>query len=326
MRIRKKTLYIVLSFSIIVVLLTFLFVFLMGWFGNPPKLNRYDSLIETCEVERDIFKVLIRCDVFINETSQRDGINCLGLTVVNKDSTNTLPLEVCEKEKILDISNPVLNTDMKVPMHMVFKYTYLPPIFHGISNISMELMEDREISDVLYKLKKNEIEIYDVRSQERVDIEEKGYYYSESDKRIEGLSLGTITFTNIKIDKISIVDKEIVLDTFISINNVMHEYRVKSPMIGLLERKSLSEIKVINVSNTSEIDIEKSYGLSFFYIPNGETVKLEAIEFYCSKIETDWFPLCYKKEQLSDLILDMDIEKYIEESLDKLMIFYLIKN
>ena len=326
MIIKKKTLYIVLPFLIVVVLLLLLFVFLMGWLGNTPKLNRYDSLIETCEVEKKLFKVLVRCDVFINETSQRDDMNCLDLTVVNKDSTNILSLEVCEKEKILDTSSTVLKTDMKVPMYMVFKYTYRPLISYGISDISMELIEDREVSDILYSLYQNEIGISEVRLQERVEIEEKGYYHSESNKGIEGLLLGTLTFTDMKINKISIINEEVVLDVFLSINNVMHEYQVRSPMIGLLEGTSLLEMKIIRVSNISEIEIEKSYGLKFLYIPNGETANLEDIEDYCRKIETDWFPLCYRKEQLSDLVLDMDIERYIEKSVDKLMIYYLIKN
>ncbi len=34
-----------------------------------------------------------------------------------------IPLEVCQNSKILNISDPVLDTTLKVPMHITFKYT-----------------------------------------------------------------------------------------------------------------------------------------------------------------------------------------------------------
>ncbi len=326
MRIKKKTFYIVLPLSILVVLLLLLFVFLMGWFGNAPKLNRYGSLIETCEVEKKLFKVLVKCDVFINKTSQKDGKNCLDLTVVNKENTNILPLEVCEKEKVLDISDPVLDTDMKVPLHMVFEYTYLPPLSYGISHISMELMEDGEISTVVSGLSKEGMNIQNVRFQERVDWEKKGYYIQESEKFIEGMKIGIITFVHTKVKEISLDNNEILLDVSISINGVMRDTQIRVREFEYLTNRLPSEPKEITNENISEIDITKSHDLRFIYIPKNTSINKDVVNNYCSGNEIKWPAICYKKDNLEKYILDKPVDEYIEGSFEKLMFITFFRN
>lgn len=326
MKIKKKTLYIVLPLSILVVLLLLLFVFLMGWFGNTPKLNRYDSLMELCEVEKKFFKVLVKCDVFVNETSQKDGKNCLDLTVVNKENTNIVPLEVCEKEKILDTSNPVLDTDMKVPMHMVFEYTYLPPLSYGISRISMELMGDSEISSVLSKLNNEEINTINIRFQERVNAIEKGYYYYESDEIIDGMRIGMITFINVSIRNMTIEDNSILIDFALSVNGVSRDLTVKESEIQYFSKSKIEEVIMINPSMLSVIDKVKSYDISFYYIPREIEIDYNKILEFCSEKVEKKDPLCEINENLSKFLLNVSIEDYVENSFEKLIFRVLVSN
>lgn len=326
MKIKKKTLYIVLPLSILVVLLLLLFVFLMGWFGNTPKLNRYDSLMEICEVEKKFLKVLVRCDALIYKTEERDGKNCLDLIVINKENTNILPLEVCEKEKILDTSNPVLDTDMKVPMHMVFEYTYLPPLSYGISNISMELMEDKEISTLIVALNKVDINLFNIRFQHLVDTEERGYSYYESDRFVEGMKLGVITFVHTKVNTISVENNEIVLNVSISVNGVMRETQIRVREFEYLTNISLSEPVSITTKNISDVDMSKAHALIFLYIPNGVDVNIDGIISSCGGNEVVWKSLCDNKDDLERFVLDKPIEEYIKESFEKLMFSTLFAN
>ncbi|MBP6976583.1 hypothetical protein KBB42_03255, partial [Candidatus Dojkabacteria bacterium] len=84
MVIKKKTLYIVLPILILTILISFILIYLMGWFGNSPKLNRYESLIDNCTVEKKLFNIELKCDALVYKTEVRDSKNCLDLRVINK--------------------------------------------------------------------------------------------------------------------------------------------------------------------------------------------------------------------------------------------------
>lgn len=298
----------------------------MGWLGNTPKLNRYQSLIDICTVEKKVFSIDIKCDALIDKTEERDGKNCLDLRVVNKENTNISEIEVCESSKVLDISSPVLDTDMKVPMHMVFEYTYLPPLFYGISNISMELMEDKEISNLMVALNKVDINIANIRLQHIVDREKRGYSYYESDKFLEGITLGLITFVHTKVNKISIDNENIVLDASISINGVMRETQIRVKEFEY-QTNDLSSVPInIFINNISDLDISKSYDLRFVYLPKSTNINEGIIDTYCINNVIIWKPICYNKENLENFILDKSIEEYIDNSFEKLMFTTLFEN
>jgi len=291
----------------------------MGWLGNTPKLNRYQSLIDICTVEKKVFSIDIKCDALIDKTEERDNKNCLDLRVINKENTNILELEVCESSKVLDISDPVLDTDMKVPMHMVFKYTYLPPLSYGISHISMELMEDEEISALMVALNKVNINLANIRLQQVFDTEEKGYNVKEYDNFIEGINLGIITFVHSKINNMTINDDEILLDLNLSVGRISKEIQVKTEEFDYVDNVFSPELKRISIGNLSYVDISKSHDLIFLFVPEGTNVNKESLNNYCTSNDNALKQLCRRVEDLESYILDKPIEEYIKYSYDRLI-------
>lgn len=291
----------------------------MGWFGNSPKLNRYESLIDNCTVEKKLFNIELKCDALVYKTEVRDSKNCLDLRVINKENTNILELEVCESSKVLDISDPVLDTDMKVPMHMVFKYTYLPPLSYGISNISMKLMEDEEISALMVALNKVNINLANIRLQQVFDTEEKGYNVKEYDNFIEGINLGIITFVHSKINNMTINDDEILLDLNLSVGRISKEIQVKTEEFDYVDNVFSPELKRISIGNLSYVDISKSHDLIFLFVPEGTNVNKESLNNYCTSNDNALKQLCRRVEDLESYILDKPIEEYIKYSYDRLI-------
>lgn len=318
MVIKKKTLYIVLPILILTILISFILIYLMGWFGNSPKLNRYESLIDNCTVEKKLFNIELKCDALVYKTEVRDSKNCLDLRVINKEQTDISELEVCEKEKVLDISDPVLDTDMKIPMHMVFKYRYLPPLSYGISNISMELMDDNTIIDILLKLQEKGINIKDVRIQESIERDDKGYYFNEND------STGTITFFESKINEIMVNEDVLTVNISIGINNGRSEYVFNTKKFMYSPAGDISEKIEVNKSNISLIDTNKLYNVNFLYIPNESILNEELLGRSCNEGNEFFFVLCNRENGLENLKLDMDIEEYVKDNyLNKLVLNYI---
>ena len=324
MVIKKKILYIVLPIITVVILLTAFISYLMGWFGNTPKLDKFQSISEICKVENKLFSLSIKCDVLIYKTEVRDGKNCLDLRVVNKEQTDISELEVCESSEVLDISDPVLDTDMKVPMHMVFKYTYLPPLSYGISNISMELMEDNTIVEVLLELQKMRISIRDVRIQEKTEREEKGYYYKEFKNEEEKNYLGMVTFTETKINNISIQENDLIVGLSLVINRIQSEYEFRENWFGYFNDSSLSEKIKINESNTNILDFNKSYNITFLYIPEESPINKEYFDTNCDVENIMYEVLCMRRDSIEELKLSTDLETYLKGGdLSKLTLDYI---
>lgn len=327
MVIKKKTLYIVLPILILTILISFILIYLMGWFGNSPKLNRYESLIDNCTVEKKLFNIELKCDALVYKTEVRDSKNCLDLRVINKEQTDISELEVCEKEKVLDISDPVLDTDMKIPMHMVFKYRYLPPLSYGISNISMELMDDNTIIDILLKLQEKGINIKDVRIQENEEMDKRGYYYEETESLEGNKYVGMITFFNTKINEVSIsVGSNLMINMSLGINGKQKEYQFIKDSLTVYMNSDFSEKIVINKDNLFLFNKEQSYFVNFVYIPKGSKLTSIALNNICQNndLEISLKELCYKKNQLESLRLNTSIEEYVSDDyLDKLTINYL---
>lgn len=190
----------------------------------------------------------------------------------------------------------------------------------------MVLMEDSEISEVVVSLNKEDINISNIRFQERVDIEENGYYYTESEKFIEGMKLGTITFVHAKVNNISVENNGIVLDVSISVNGVMRDNQIRVREFEYLTNRLPSEPKKINTNNISEIDITKSHDLRFLFIPKDSSIHKDKINRYCSGNEIVWDSICYYKDNLEEYVLDKPIEEYIDQSFEKLMFSILFAN
>lgn len=300
----------------------------MGWFGNTPKLNRYQALTDICTVEKKLFTVSIECDALIYKTEERDGKNCLDLRVVNKEQTDISELEVCESSKVLDISNPVLDTDRKVPMHMVFEYTYLPPLSYGISDISMELMEDKVVSEVVSSLNRESVIIENIRFQEIIDSDKKGYEYFESDNRIEGLKYGTIKFVKVFLKDLIVSNGNIQIKFTLNVDGVLRELILEKPEILYFSKSNTEDIVKISNMNLDILNRNASYDINFFYIPEDAIINEDSIKSSCIQPEDFNNILCsmYLNGDLDDYILDQSIEEYIQRSFDKLILSVLVAN
>lgn len=327
MVIKKKTLYIVLPIVVIVILFTTIISYLMGWFGNTPKLDKYQSVSDICNIERKIFSVSIKCEAFLDWIEYDDnGSKCVNYSLV-KGYSNLESLKICDKDIAINTDNKAFDTDMRVPVYLNFIYKYKFPLSYTLDNVSMDIIEDSKISELLKKLSDNGINTNNVRTQEIADIKEKGYYFYESDKIIEGKKIGSITFVDGKINSISSLNGELNLNITIEINGSERTFETIVPKFRYLNNLANSELITITSSNVSEIDTTKSYGFKFVYIPKGISLTQEDIDKYCNSEETLNRILCIKRDSLKDIALDSNVEAYVNsDSINSLMFDLLIKN
>lgn len=327
MVIKKKTLYIVLPIVVIVILFTTIISYLMGWFGNTPKLDKYQSVSDICNIERKIFSVSIKCEAFLDWIEYDDnGSKCVNYSLV-KDYSNLESLKLCDRDIAINTDNKAFDTDMRVPVYLNFIYKYKFPLSYTLDNVSMDIIEDSKISELLKKLSDNGINTNNVRTQEIADIKEKGYYFYESDKIIEGKKIGSITFVDGKINSISSLNGELNLNITIEINGSERTFETIVPKFRYLNNLANSELITITSSNVSEIDTTKSYGFKFVYIPKGISLTQEDIDKYCNSEETLNRILCIKRDSLKDIALDSNVEAYVNsDSINSLMFDLLIKN
>lgn len=326
MRIKKKTIYIILV-TISVLLIGGIYLLIKkGVIDIHPQLDKYESLIDSCNIQMDGLNVNMTCDAFLQWTEYDDnGNKCLKLLIVEKDNTTTT-MDLCDKDIIPDTSDRVFDTDMVVPVYLKFSYKYDFPFKNNLNSISMEVMEDTVISEIIHKLSENDILIENLRTQEIVDIQQKGYYFSEPSERTEGNDWGTITFVNGTITDISLINDEILFKLNILVNGEEREIEQRVGRVDYLKDLSDTGLITIDTENISEIDKSKSFSVSFIYIPQGSQISRESLEVACNDINNGIENLCDKKDSLNSLILDSDIEEYVKDSLDKLIMNFLIPN
>jgi len=326
MVIKKKTLYIVLPIVVVVILFTTYISYLMGWFGNSSKLDKFQDISNICKVENRLFSLSIKCDAFLEWIEYEDGgSKCLNYSLI-KDYSGLESLKICDKDVAISTDNPVYDTDMKVPVYLNFIYKYKFPFSYTLSNVSMDVMEDEDSLKLIKNLSDAGIDISNIRVSKVVETEQKGYYFYEADEIIDGVNLGRITFTKSIINNVSVVNDEIVFDLSVIIDGVENKIEQRVKQIFYLANIEDETMSTITVSNISEIDKNRSYSISFIYIPKDSDISIESIDKECNGIGTIAKNLCDKREAFETLTLDLDIEEYVQNSFDKLIVDYIITN
>ena len=329
MKIKKRTFYIVLLFF----LLSLLVLIFIAKGNRILGLNKYGELREFCSFEVKNFQPHMVCVAFLEgiEVSE-NNTNCLRLKIVN-DDVSLENFKICEESIIMDTTNPLLTSEMLVPVQLSFEYTYSFPPSYELEKINIEVMEDSKTLDILRRLNEKGVNLFNIRTNETLNIEQKGYYFAESKEILPRHSIGIFTIAEAQILEKRVEGEEILLKLKAEINKSLYEIEIQSLGFTQIENQSDSESKKINASNISEIELNKNTIVVFMYIPPSTESSSSELNDYCKNNNFEWRSLCDYKSKIQDYILEEEIDKYISENivngektrkLDKLMLNYLI--
>lgn len=332
--VNKKKINTVLFFLLFVVVL-FLGYFLIRGFPlswNIYSLDKYEELTELCPLHSSNNGIEIKCNAFLKSIEYiNDGNVCLSLSLVINNNSEIKDIKICESTKLVHLNDPELSSEMLVPVEVVFKYIYKIPFSYKLESIEPSILEDEITLDILHKLSDNGVNLFNVRTNEVADIQKKGYYKYEFDSKIEDNTIGIITFTKSTIKDIHSSDGEISLTMNITVNGKEREVTINVAEFtyNYFNNRDVNDLRSIHVTseNISEVPLNKSLSTTFIYIPYGKEINVEEIKKYCNGDSIQWREsLCSNVDNVKEMQLDKDIDEYVKESLDKLILDSMISN
>lgn len=323
---------VLLSFFIVIGFCLIYFLvrgFPLNW--NMYSIDKHSDLAEICLLEEDN-DIVIKCNAFLKTIEYLNNEEiCLSLSLVINDNSGIKDIKICDSTKLVHINDPELDSEMLVPVEIKLKYKYKIPFTYKLESITPEILDDEVTLDILQKLSDNEVSLFNVRTNEIADIEEKGYYTQESDSIVKENTIGIITFTESTVKNIHSSNGRIFLTMGITVNGVNREIQIdiEEFTYSYFHNMDGNDLRSIHITseNISEIPLNKSLSTTFAYIPYDKKINIDKVKEYCSGGLVQWKGLlCNNLDSLEELQLDKGIDEYVKESLDKLILERMMSN
>lgn len=295
------------------------------------SIDKHSDLAEICLLEEEDNGFVIKCNSFLKSIEYLNNEEvCLSLSLVINDNSEIKDIKICDSTKLVQINDPELNSEMLVPVEVNLKYKYRIPFTYELESITPKILEDDITLDILNKLADKGVHLFNVRTREIAQIEKVGYYTHEDEKWIENNVVGIITFTKVRIKDIRSTDKDVSLTLEIIINGKETELVISTEgfTYNYFNNNNVNDLSSVHITkdNISEIPLDKSYNGIFIYIPYGRKVDMDSMREYCNGDSVQWKTLCNNLDNIEELQLDRSIDKYVNESLEKLILDSILLN
>jgi len=328
-KINKKHFYIVLFSFIFIILGVFIYFLLRGFplSWNLYSIDKYEELTKVCNFEKEGSNLIIKCQGFLQSIGfPNQGEKCLSVSLVVNNYSNLEHINVCNNSESVDTNNKRFDTDMLVPIELNLIYKYKIPFSYKLESIKPLILEDKVTFKILDELYKNGIHPSNVRSNELAEIQEKGYYSHESNSEMVGETIGIISFIKSSIKDIHSSNGKISLTMEITVNDIKRELKINTAGFKYYDSHNSDGINITS-KNISQIPLNKSLLSTFLYIPYGVEINLEKTKEYCNSDSVQLNDtLCNSFNSLKELQLDKEIDEYVKESLDKLILNSVLPN
>lgn len=329
----KRKLNITLLVFLIIIILPFTYFLIKGfplnW--NMYSIDKYSDLAEICLLKEEDNGVVIKCNGFLKSIEYLNNEEvCLSLSLVINDNSEIKDIKICDSTKLVHINDPELSSEMLVPVEVTLKYKYEIPFKYSLESVTPSILEDDITLDIRNKLIDKGIYLSNVRTREIAQIEKVGYYTHEDEKWIENNVIGVITFTKVRIKDIHSTEEGVSLTLEMVINGKERELVINTEgfTYNYFNNNNVNDLRSVHITkeNISEIPLDKSYNGIFIYIPYGRKVDIDSMREYCNGDSVQWKTLCNNLDNIEDLQLDKSIDKYVNESLEKLILDSILLN
>lgn len=315
---KKKTIYML---SVIVIVLVLSLLCLNIFFSNSISkaeinaLSKYPFLEEVCSLEKKGLNLKVSCKAFLYKVEIKENEEtCFGMDFLTENYLFDAN-EICESSNMVSWDKNSMISDQKVPLNIEINYGGNFPGKYDLKNISLSIIEDSELMDILKKISSNNINVSNVRTQLSYDLELKGYYLSDDLNITEENSLSRVIFFNGKIESVTTQGEMIEIKMDILKNSNTYPITVRSKYIPVLGT-SPGGIMVYDHSNFNSIETSSSYQILFYYVPLTSNVTKEQVSTYCQSDEIlkEYTALCnlFPEIQIENIKIG-DVEEYIDD-------------
>lgn len=317
---KKKYTVGILLILVVVLLSTFYilnsYILKERWTSN--LFQKYSSLNEVCIVDNQLLNAKVSCNMFINSIEQENGTVCFEVSLITSDG-KLVDGKICEEENNVDWNPQVMISTKKVPV--TIEFDYLGSLFPSryLKHIKMVVISDDKLQTIMDIVKKWDVNIGEIRTEENYKLEQKGYYLSNDLEISDKSKLGRVILFDGKITNVSTQDSKVELDILFNIGNRQISSTIRSKYVPYIGKFSPEGIESYSSSNISNIDTDTSYQTIFYYIPSGSNISSEEITKFCSMptLLKEYDALCnvLPITNLKDLEIQ-DIEEYINSILE----------
>lgn len=315
LKLKKNKLLLFIIITLLLVLISFVFIYL---FQDKLGLNiqisspaKYEELDEYCRVKVVGGYRNIECEAIVESYSTTDdNIECFRLSIIN-EKFEIKKYEVCESIENFILDGRILSSDLRVPVNIRFAYSGNQITGLTLEKISFEIMDDTRISQLTKGLYDNGESINKIRIQSNIDIVGKGYYTQNPQTLIPSKDILLLTFITVQLKELKVEGG----DLFMSFSTRIYDKEISFTLSGreIMYIKNSDEIDNpvrVDISNLSEIDLQKEYFLMMYYINEPES---ESIKEYCvnNTLEEFTSSFCKNIEGRDISVMEVGIEEYL---------------
>lgn len=267
----------------------------------------YNNVIAECSSASEDSGTNYTCYAFIESVTDEGSRKCFNFSLITKDY-RIKPLVYCYEKDEIEWNPEIMISWRAVPVSINFLYSKSIFGVDSLQKITLEILEDNLILDLVGKLYDNGYIVSNLWTKNVWESEQKGYYTQMLsgeffDGKVEG-----ITFLSSKVKGIEILDTlyKLEIETRINKERVLMSMTTKN--LYLLDSHS-SELIPKKVAEG--LDLSGTYDISAFYIPSGND-----INNLCTGLTEENFSRIAFCENLMDRNLaeiEISIDTYLSE-------------
>lgn len=320
---------------IVLILLSLLTLFLLcfGYFlskgfplsWNLYQIEKYADMNSYCEKSRNEAGMSFKCEGFLKwvEFDDKDNV-CIRVSVFTKESTLE-DMQFCESRDLIDTSNQAFSSEKLVPINFEILFEYKIPFTYRLQAIELNIMEYSDTIKIISDLYDNDIQLFNIWTEEDAGIENQDYYYYERKGIVEGNDLGLFTFRNTQIKGISIKGDIITLELLLKLDGENREAEIQTKEFKYVTSLSEEKTVLIDSKRIAEIPVGKNISILLLYFPEVGELSEESIAKYCLGSDLEFQSICNFPKSIEYSEFKINPEKYLEEILTQEEKIYLNK-
>lgn len=273
------------------------------------RFDKYGEYSSECTIEKSFNGVVLKCNALIEgiEIKNKDEV-CLR-TLILFDDKKPEYLMICERNELVSgLENEAVHSEYKIPVDLEIKYSKFPLLQPRFESVSVTLMDDKELDEILKGLFKRNIFIKDVLTQADAKLYKENYL-STLLRIPNNEKIWYVLFFNVSINDI-LSENEIILDINI--------------------RDSKIQPKVKYFKSTKDISKDIKYQAIFIYVPNNIELETNDKSLICNSEDNSKTLLkdfCESNITLESIKIGKNIDEYVlDGDFSNLMLLELIPN
>lgn len=281
----------------------------------------YQSLFSSCTKTEEGLTHKIHCPILINSVEQFDDEECFNIEFLSKEN-DLETLKMCEDKGIIEWnSETMIDDEMKVPVIAEFSYAMDISLQYQLKSVSLILMSDEEISNLVSIFLDKDIEVPSIRTPEHREVKEKEYQLGLNSSIIGGKEIEYVLFYNMDISNISSDGNRLLIEANLGLSGSIYPIKFYTNSVVLYQKEDPeNQLEIMNPSNYRDYQEKVNVVYPMFIYFSDDTSSLLEKDFveYCNNDNlTDSFnSICSNIDGLSiGQVKVNDLDTFLEKSL-----------